>query len=331
MKVFVNLPEGTTRESFFPLNVKEKLENSYKVIWNETGKNLTEDELCEYLKDIDICFTGWGSVEFSERALKNAEKLKVIAHTGGTVAALTKDNVYDRGIRVISGNDLYARSVAEGTICYILAALRRIPQFCEQMSRDGWHLPDWYSEGLIGQKVGLVGFGAVARHTARLLSAFDAEIFICADHVSEEEAASYGAKKATAEEVFSQCKIISLHLARTPETFHIIGRELLSMLKPDSLLVNTARGSIIDEQTMAEMLKDGKFRAVLDVYEKEPLPADSPLRGLENVILIPHMAGPTVDRRPFITEALIDALPDVLSGKETYLDISREAMHRMTI
>ena len=262
--------------------------------------------------------------------LEKADKLKVIAHTGGTVASLTEDEVYDKGIRVISGNDLYARSVAEGTICYILAALRRIPQYCDIMATDGWHPLDWYSEGLIGQKVGLIGFGAVARHTLKLLKAFDAEIYINADHVSEDEAKGCGAKKATMEQIFSECKVVSVHLARTPETYHLIDEKLLSLLKPDSLLVNTARGSIIDEDIMARMLKDGRFRAILDVYEKEPLPMSSPLRGLENVILIPHMAGPTVDRRPFITDALIDVLPDVLDGRESYLDISREAMHRMT-
>ena len=330
MKVFVNLPAGTTRASFFPESVKEKLERLYDVTWNETGHDLNEDELADCLRDADVCFTGWGSIPFSPKVLEKADKLKVIAHTGGTVASLVGDEAYDKGIRIISGNELYARSVAEGTICYILAALRRIPQYCNIMEKDGWHPADWYSEGLMGQKVGLIGFGAVARHTLKLLKAFDTEIFINADHVSEEEAISYGAKKATMERIFSECKIVSVHLARTPETYHIIDEKLLSLLKPDSLLVNTARGSVIDEASMAEMLKKGRFRAIIDVYEKEPLPMSSALRGLENAILIPHMAGPTVDRRPFITDALTDVLPDALSGKETYLDISREAMHRMT-
>ena len=94
--------------------------------------------------------------------------------------------------------------------------------------------------------------------------------------------------------------------------------------------MNTARGAIVDEAAMARLLREGRFRAVLDVYEQEPLPPDSPLRGLDNAMLIPHMAGPTMDRRPFVTEALIDALPAALRGEATWLDISREAMHRMT-
>ena len=177
MKVFVNIPQGNVLESFFPTNIKEKLERLYDVEWNETDKNLTEDELMRAIKDVDVCFTSWGSIAFSSKVIESANALKVIAHTGGTVASLTGDEVYDKGIRVISGNDLYARSVAEGTICYILAALRRLPQYCGVMASQGWHPSDWYSEGLLGQKVGLIGFGAVARHTLKLLQAFDTEIY----------------------------------------------------------------------------------------------------------------------------------------------------------
>ena len=170
----------------------------------------------------------------------------------------------------------------------------------------------------------------MARYTAKLLRAFDAEILIWADHVTPEEAARYGARKAELEEIFSACKIVSLHLARTPETYHIIGARLLGLLRPDSLLVNTARGAIVDEAVMAAMLREGRFRAVLDVYEQEPLPLSSPLRGLDNALLIPHMGGPTMDRRPYVTRALISALPATLRGEPTWLDISREAMRRMT-
>ena len=267
---------------------------------------------------------------FTARVLESAPRLRVIAHTGGTVATLVGDAAYDRGVRVLSGNELYAQSVAEGVIGYILAALRRIPQFAAQVQQDGWPQPGWTNEGLIGQRVGLVGFGAVARYTAKLLRAFDAEILIWADHVTPEEAARYGARKAELEEIFSACKIVSLHLARTPETYHIIGARLLGLLRPDSLLVNTARGAIVDEAVMAAMLREGRFRAVLDVYEQEPLPLSSPLRGLDNALLIPHMGGPTMDRRPYVTRALISALPAALRGEPTWLDISREAMRRMT-
>ena len=101
-------------------------------------------------------------------------------------------------------------------------------------------------------------------------------------------------------------------------------------MKQDALFVNTARGPIIVEEDLAEAAKAGKIRAILDVYEKEPLPAESPLRGMENAILIPHMGGPTVDRRPFVTAALMEEAPKALAGEASFLEISWETAQHMT-
>ena len=149
-----------------------------------------------------------------------------------------------------------------------------------ELLRDGWSRPGWKNEGLLDQTVGLIGFGAVARWTARLLSAFGVKLFINADHVSPEEAASYGARKATIDEIMSGCKIVSVHLARTPQTYHIIDERRLKLLREGAIFINTARGSIVDEAALARELATGRFRAALDVYEAEPLPMDSPLRTL---------------------------------------------------
>ena len=331
MKLFVTMTHGEVRDTFIPETVRARMESEYEVTWNELDRNLTGDELAARLLDVDIVVPGWGSAKYTRDVLDHAPHLKAIAYTGGSVAPIVDEAAYARGVRVLSGNDLYARSVAEGVVCYALASLRRIPQFANQVQQEGWARPGWYNEGLLDQRVGLVGFGAVARHTARLLRAFGCELLIAgADHVTDEEAASYGARKASLEEVFSTCKIVSLHWAKTPETFHAIDERLLSLLHPDSLLINTARGAIIDEPVMARMLREGRFRAALDVYEQEPLPANSPLRGLDNALLIPHMGGPTIDRRPFVTQALLDCLPAALKGEATPLDISEDAMRRMT-
>lgn len=231
---------------------------------------------------------------------------------------------------MLSGNELYARSVAEGVVAYMLYALRDLGKFNRQMLAEGWRDTAFRNEGLLDQTVGLIGFGAVARHTARLLRAFGCRIRICADHVSPEEAAEYGAEKAGLDEIMSECKIISIHLARVPETYHIIDECRLAMIRDGALLINTARGSIIDENALAKELAKGRFRAVLDVYEQEPLPMDSPLRKLDNAFLIPHMAGPTADRYPFITRALIENVQKVMRGKESEMEITREMMRRMT-
>lgn len=331
LKLFVTMPCGETRDSFIPSDVRKRMEQQYDTVWNVLDRNLTADELMAQLADVDAVIAGWGTAMYTADVLLHAPRLRVIATTGGSVAPLVDRAAYQRGIRVLSGNEIYARSVAEGVVGYALASLRRIPQFSHQLQQEGWSRPGWYNEGLLDQRVALIGFGAVARHTARMLHAFGCELLIAgADHVTEEEAAAYGARKCTMEEAFSTCKIVSLHWAKTPETYHAINERLLSLLRPECLLINTARGAIIDEPVMARMLREGRFRAVLDVYEEEPLPSSSPLRGLENALLIPHMGGPTIDRRPFVTRALLDCLPAALCGEKTPLDISEDAMRRMT-
>ncbi len=331
MRLLVTIPEGEVRRTFIGPDEKAAIEALGEIVWNESGRNWSEEELAEQIPGIDVAITGWGSCAYSEKVLARADSLRCIAHTGGSVAGKATEAVYDRGIAVLSGNDLYARSVAESVIAYALYLLRDMGTFSSDLLQKGWSQPGWKNEGLLDQSVGLIGFGAVARHTANLLRAFGCKVKIFADHVTDEEAAGYGAQKATLEEILSSCKIVSLHMAKTPETFHFIGREQLGLLSPGSIFINTARGAIVDEAALADELATGRFRAALDVYEAEPLPMDSPLRKLPNVLLMPHMGGPTMDRRPFVTQAIAKAIPAAVRGEQTNLTITRDMMRRMTV
>ena len=330
MNILVAMPSGDVRDSFIPSDVRAQLEALGTVYWNEDGRNWTEDEMAEHMKGIDVCVLGWGCPQIGEKVLEKADALKAVLHTGGSVAGYASEAVYDRNIPVLSGNELYARSVAESVVAYALYLLRDIGRYNGELLKDGWVQSGWANEGLLDQTVGLIGFGAVARWTARLLREFGAKIYINADHVTPEEAASYGARKATIDEIMSGCKIVSVHLARTPETYHIIDEQRIKLLSEGAVFINTARGSIVDEAALVRELATGRFKAALDVYEVEPLPMDSPLRILHNVLLMPHMGGPTMDRRPFVTRSLIEELPRVLAGETSYLTVTRDMMRRMT-
>ena len=110
----------------------------------------------------------------------------------------------------------------------------------------------------------------------------------------------------------------------------MIDRRLLKMIQKDAVLVNTSRGRVIDEKALIEELKQNRFKAVLDVYEKEPLPDDSPLRKMENTLLIPHMGGPTADRRKYATLAVVDDINNLLSNRPLVHEITAERASRMT-
>ena len=138
------------------------------------------------------------------------------------------------------------------------------------MRTGGFKETVFYNRGLFGKKLGIVGFGAIARHYLNLVRWFDLEVLIYSSHLSDEEAAKYGGRTASLEEIFTECDVISIHASNTPKTRGMITRELMEKLKPDALLVNTARGAVIDEPAMFEMLMAGKFYAALDVYAEEP-------------------------------------------------------------
>lgn len=330
--ILVAMPEGEVRDSFFTPQAIEALKNlgPVHIKWNELGRHYNAQELQEALEGVDVCLTGWGVLRLDGEVLAKADRLKLLAHTGGTVANIASPALYSKGVRVISGNDVYALSVAEGVMAYMLCALRRLPQYLDMTRTQGWHSGTWYNEGLLGQSLGLIGFGAIARYLLKLLAPFGLQVKVCSRHMSDEEAQRLGVIKADMEEIFETCKIVSIHSANTPQNHHLIDANLLKRLKPGALFVNTARGMIVDEQALAEELKTGRFSAFLDVYQTEPLEQESPLRLLDNVYLMPHMAGPTIDRRPEVVKAMAKDIASLMNGAGMNLEISQERAAQMS-
>ena len=331
MKILVTMPVGEVRESFLPLQVRERLESVAEVEYNTMERNFTPEELKERLRGKDIALTGWGTGLFDETVLEGNDTLRLIAHTGGSVTPVMSDEAYERGIRVISGNEMYAESVPGSVIACALAARRRIPE-CIERTRSG----DWYHagevwEGLLDQTVGVIGFGMTSRHLFRMGKAFRLKFKVLEKpYLTSEVQQEYGFTTASLEEIFRTCKIVSLHCGMTKSYYHLVNRRLLEMMPDGALLINTARGPVIDEQALVAELKRGRIKAVLDVYEQEPLPADSELRSLPNVYSIPHMGGPTFDRRWMIAMALIDDIERLERGEALHMEITREYASHMS-
>ena len=138
-------------------------------------------------------------------------------------------------------------------------------------------------------------------------------------------------KKCSLDEIFETCDIVSVHTALNDKSYHSIGKEQFAKMKDDALIINTARGAVINEPEFIEELKKSRIRAILDVYENEPLPMDSGLRGLDNVILMPHRGGPTTDVREWVTIELAQDVKKFFEGKtDLKHQISLEYASRMT-
>jgi len=332
MKVFVSMPVNTSAtDTFFDEPARKYLEEKFEVVYYPYDHYKNASEIMELAKDCDVIMTGWGHPMLKYDDLKDTN-IKIIAHTGGTVGNIAHPSLYENGIKIMSGNILYAESVAEGTIGYMMLGLRRIYDYIEDVRDGNWTTGNEYTEGLLDATIGIVGLGTISRYLVKMLQTFRAKIKIYSSYpIDEGYLKENNAVQASLEEIFSTCKIVSLHSSMNSKTQGMIGKEHFDLLKDGSLFINTARGAIIREEEMIEALKENRFNAVLDVYCKEPLDSDSELRSLKNVYSIPHMAGPTIDRRSYITRSLADNVIKISEGLDAELEISQEVAKRMTV
>ncbi len=332
MKVFVAIPKNSDIiETFVTKEVQEYLSERFEVSYSPFERNLNKEEFSEMVKDCDAVITGWGNIAITYDMLKDT-KVKVIAHTGGTVANVADASLFDNGIHVISGNKIYAESVAEGTIGYMLTALRKIPFYIDLVRDGGWHGDGYFSEGLLDKTIGIVGMGTISGYLIKMLQMFRGNIKIFSSHeIDKAYLDDNNATQVSLEEIFSTCDIVSVHSAMNEKTRGMIGKEHFDLLKDGALFINTARGAVVREDEMIEALKENRFFAFLDVYCTEPLPLDSELRSLKNIYAMPHMGGPTLDRRAVVTKRLADSIIKIYNGEESELEISKQAASRMTV
>lgn len=332
MKLYITIPKGELRDSFLDSSAMKTLSESFEVFSNESDRNHTEDELAVAARDYDVIVTGWGTANLKKAGLTDKDtRLKLLVHTGGSVGDLIDASAYDNGIRVISGNSIYARSTAEGAFAYILTGLRQIPHEVSAMKEPSYWDSPRRSEGLFGRDIGIIGVGAVARSLMEFLKPFGARIRVYDTYeIDGDYLASVNAEQTSLENVLSDSTVVTVHAALNEKTRGMIGKRELSLMRDNTLLVNTSRGPIIDESALISELSTGRIRAVLDVFDREPLESDSPLRKMDNVYLIPHKAGPTFDLRGYIGRCLAEDAQRFLNGEPLKYEISRQSAERMT-
>lgn len=328
MNILVSMPENI-RKIFFDNNVYKSLEALGNVSYNETGANYSPNEMKDALADKDVVITGWGQARITAEIA--GKKLRLIAHTGGTVGPIVDETLYDTAVTVVSGNEIFAASVAEGVMAYILCELKNLNLYATTLKNGVW-TPNGQlkTRSLKERTIGIVSLGRVSSYLLDLLKPFNAKIKVYSTRPSSEKSEYYGFEYASLKEIFSNSDIVSVHTAANEQTYHMIDETLLKLLKPGSIFINTSRGSVIDEEALIRELEEGRFSAVLDVYAKEPLNADSKLLKLPNVTLYPHMAGPAADLKPFVTGEMIKEISNFMNGIELSYEISKEIFMGMT-
>jgi phosphoglycerate dehydrogenase-like enzyme len=271
--------------------------------------------LIDWLQGADGLVTSWGC-SLSDRVIE-ATSLKVIGHAAGTVKWLPAA-VWERGIAVTHAAPIIAIAVGEMALALTLACLRHVAEHDAAFRREGTRGDAaleprlLVSRSLHGLRVGIVGASSTGREFLKLLRAFgDVEVWLSDPYLSAEEAGDLGVRLSGLDELLAACDVVSLHCPSLPETRHLINARTLRLLKDGAVLINTARGALIDNDALVAELRTGRISAGLDVY-LETLKTDeipqSPLRSLKNVVITPGIAGPagTITKRMsvFIAEEL---------------------------
>lgn len=329
MKILFTVPTGYNRDKYFPPKLMERLEALGEVIKNPNSRQYTREELKALLPDIDIIITHWGSTQYDAELLDCAPNVKLLAHCAGTVAHIASEACYERGIPVLSANPIMAKYVAEGALAYMLAGIRAIRAYDGNMRVGLWHQNMPQTNTIVGGEIGLIGLGAVGRNLLDMLRPFGCTVKVYDPYLPDGALDAWEFASAVSFEEAMKNPVVSIHASQTPETYHMVNAEALALMPDDALLVNTARGSLIDMEALIPELQSGRLRAVLDVYEREGCPQDERLLACtDKLTLQPHLAG--MPSGSAMTAAIIDDLERFLGGEPLKLAVSHTQYLHMT-
>ena len=280
---------------FIPVieNYRERLlAEGVELIAANVNERLSEEELLECVGDIDgiIC----GDDRITGRVMDAAPRLKVISKWGTGIDSIDSAEAKRRGIPVYRTRNAFSEPVADTVLGYILTFARRLPWMDRDIRQGKWQKPRLVS---LGECVlGVVGVGDCGKAVVRRAKSFGMRVLgndikVLPDDFLTET----GLEVVSLEDLLSKADFVSLHPDLNPTSYHIIGKKQFETMKPGAYLINTSRGPVVDEGALVGALQEGRIAgAALDVFEEEPLPAESPLRTMDNCFLAPHNANSSI-------------------------------------
>lgn len=282
------------------------------------------------LGQADILVTGWEAPLLDAAALAHAPRLRLVAHLAATVKRYLAPDVWERGIQVTAAVNAVALPVVEFTVAAIVfAGKRALARAQRYAARRVIEAPgqDPLDAGLLGQTVGLIGASRVGLPVMERLQAFGVEVLVYDPFFSREHTAALGAEKVEVlDDLLVRSDIVSVHAPITAQTIGMLDARRLALLRDGATLINTARGVLIDSAALTAELVSGRICAMLDVTHPEPLPPDSPLFDLPNVLLTPHIAGPMGRERERMLTAIVTDIERFVAGKPLLGGVSLESL-----
>lgn len=282
-----------------------------------------------------VLVTGWWTPAIPRRFTDSTESpLRYVCHLAGTVRNLIPRELIERGVMVSNWGACIGQSVAEHALLLVLGLLRNLPAWKPFL--EGWegsHIPRkaLRTRSLRGKRVGLHGFGAVARAFAELVQPFDVTLSAYSKGVPESLFAAHGVQRChTLEELFADSDILIECEALTPDTRETVNEHILRQLPIGAVFVNVGRGPVVEEAALLRVAEERSLRLGLDVYHEEPLAPDSVLHGLSSALLSPHIAGPADDSFPTLWDFAMRNLRRYFNGEAIEGQVTTDVYDRTT-
>ena len=302
------------------------------VVHHSGDEPASKQDLLAVLAEADACITSWGVTPLDSDIVAAAPRLGHLAHMGGSVKRFVSAAVWERGMRVTSASVALARDVAETTLGLMIVGRKRIWPLGNHVRDGGWRdspaWDRWDARELSRSTVGLIGVGNVGRHVIELLLPFETTILVADPYLGDDEAQRLGVERVDLAELMDRCDVVSIHAPANDETRRMIDAEMLGRLGDGAVLINTARGSIIDEAALVDELSTGRIFAFLDVTDPEPPAPDSPLRSLENAVVTPHIAG-CIENCHRMGEMAVEEVRRYLAGRPAINEVSPDMLDQI--
>ncbi|MET9310617.1 hydroxyacid dehydrogenase [Kribbella sp. NPDC003505] len=288
-------------------------------------------EVADDLADAEVLLTGWGCPRITAAVLDAAPKVRAIVHAAGTIKTFVDPVAFERGVEVSSAAGANAVPVAEFTVAAIVLAGKRAFRHRDWFRTSGVKrpLPGAPILGALGTTVGVLGASRIGRLVLERLRGLDVDVLVYDPFLSRAEAAAYGARWCELPELFAASDIVSVHAPLLPETEGLVSAELLAAMPDGGVLINTARGPVVDHAALERECVSGRLDAILDVTDPEPLPLDSPLLQLPNVFITPHLAGAMGNESTRLGESAIAEIERLAAGRPLAHGITHEDLRRI--
>ncbi len=288
------------------------------------------DYVTDFVKDSEVIITSWNSPQISKEMLDVCPNLKGVIHAAGSVKPVITEEFVTRKIRITGSAVAIGEGVAETALGFAISACKGFYQLSKDTKNKIWDenkrsvVKDFYDIN-----VGVISGGFVGRHMVKLLKNFHVDILMYDPMLSAEEIEKIGAKKVELNELMSESDIVTIHAPSIPATDNMINKENLSIMKDGAILINTARGTIINEEDLIEELERGRIFACIDVTNPEPPTPDNKLRDLDNVVLTPHIAGTVTNGLKRIALHVCEELERLMNGEKMRTEVNFDDLSKM--